>query len=79
MKYKLPIEDTNRGLKINTLPGNYASTNVVASGQDAVPKKNVYISFLKKKYLQREIIISSEEILFFQIYQKPNYKDKYFN
>lgn len=48
MKYKLPIEDTNRGLKINTLSGNYASTNVVASGQDAVPKKYVYISFLKK-------------------------------
>lgn len=48
MKYKWQIEDTNRGLKINTLPGNYASTNVVASGQDAVPKKYVYISFLKK-------------------------------
>lgn len=48
MKYKWQIEDTNRGLKIKTLPGNYASTNVVASGQDAVPKKNVYISFLKK-------------------------------
>lgn len=29
MKYKLLIEDINRGLKINILLGNYVSINVV--------------------------------------------------